>query len=91
MYFNYWVGFINETYLFLAVCAGLNLLYFRWATYGDAINSFLALFFGLIILVFPFFVAIFYSLPRNYARILGNDVDFLARFGNAIADLNFKR
>jgi hypothetical protein len=25
MYFDYWLGFLNETYLFLGVCVGLNL------------------------------------------------------------------
>ena len=25
MFFDYWLGFLNETYLFLAVCVGLNL------------------------------------------------------------------
>ena len=34
MFFNYWLGFLNETYLFLAVCVGLNLTYFRWDTHG---------------------------------------------------------
>jgi hypothetical protein len=82
---------MHETYLFLAVCAGLNLLYFNWGNYGDAINSFLAIFFGVLIVAYPFFVAIFYRVERNYERILKKDVNFLARFGAAIADLNFKR
>ena len=75
----------------MAVCAGLNFFYFKWATYGDAINSFIALFFGVAILAYPFFVAIFYSVKRNYDRILSNDTDFLTRFDNAITNLNFKR
>jgi hypothetical protein len=60
MFYNYWIGFINEAYLFLAVCAGLNLFNFIWSTYGDAINSFLALFCGSVLITFPFFVGIFY-------------------------------
>ena len=91
MFYNYWIGFINETYLFLAVCAGLNFYYFSWNTYGDAINSLIALFVGLIIVTFPFFVAVFYNMKRSYERIIQNDVEFLARFGSAIGDLNFKR
>jgi hypothetical protein len=91
MFYNYWVGFINETYLFLAVCAGLNFYYFKWTTYGDVVNSFIALLVGSVIVVFPCFVAIFYNLKKNYERILARDVEFIARFGNAIADLNFKR
>lgn len=34
MFFNYWLGFLNETYLFLAVCSGLNIYYFKWNSYG---------------------------------------------------------
>ena len=66
MFYNYWIGFINEAYLFLAVCAGLNLFNFRWSTYGDAINTFLALFCGSVIICFPVFVGVFYSIQSNY-------------------------
>ena len=91
MFYNYWIGFVNETYLFLAVCAGLNLYYFRWGTYGDALNSLIALISGLTVVAFPLFVAIFYSTPKNFDKILGRNKEFLARYGDAIADLNFKR
>ena len=91
MFFNYWIGFFNETFLFLAVCAGLNLYYFKWNEYGDAINSLIALIFGSIITVFPFFVAIFYTLSKNYKRIVERDEDFLARFDNVLTGLNIKR
>jgi hypothetical protein len=76
MFFNYWVGFFNETYLFLSVCAGINLFYFKWGTYGDAINSFLALLFAGILIAFPFFVGIFYNIKKNYSRIISRDVEF---------------
>jgi dolichyl-phosphate-mannose--protein O-mannosyl transferase len=91
MFYNYWIGFISETYLFLAVCAGLNILNLQWSSYGEAINSLLALFFGMIVVVFPFFTALFYSSKRNYERIIGRDVEFLSRFDGAIGGLNFKR
>lgn len=93
MFYNYWIGFINESYLFLTVCAGLNLFNFRWNTYGDAINSFIALFSGSIVIVFPVFVGVFYTLKSNYEKIIGRNrnEEFLARFGSAISGLNFKR
>ncbi len=91
MFFNYWLGFFNETYLFLSVCAGLNLFYFRWGSFGEAINTVFALFFGTFLAVFPFFVAIFYNVPTNYEKIRRKDVNFLARFGETIVGLNFKR
>jgi hypothetical protein len=73
------------------VCAGLNLFNFKWGTYGDAINSFLALFCGSVLILFPFFVGIFYRTKSNYEKIIKRDEEFLARFGNAIEGLNFKR
>ena len=79
MFFNYWVGFINETYLFLAVCAGLNVHYLRFGHYGDAINSSIALIFGSLIILFPIFVGIFYNISRNYTKIVTREEDFLAR------------
>ncbi len=64
--YGFWISFLDETYLFLLVCASLNLRnYFEWHTVGDAINSLLALLFGLILVVFPVFVAIFYRTEKN--------------------------
>ena len=91
MFYNYWIGFVNEAYLFLAVCAGLNLFYFKWSAYGDAINSLLALFCGSVLIIFPFFVGIFYRQQSNFDEILNRNEEFLSRFGNAIVGLNFKR
>jgi hypothetical protein len=39
----------------------------------------------------PIFVAVWYIIPENYKLILKNDADFLAKYGNAIEGLNFKR
>ena len=61
MRFNYWIALIDETYLFLAVCCGLNLVYsFRWATAGDAINSLVAICFSAALVVFTVFFATWY-------------------------------
>ncbi len=84
MFFDYWLGLLNETYLYLAVCVGLNLRYQSWATYGEGINTFLAILFGAVIVALPFFVAIFYSIPNNYSKILSRDENFLARYGGII-------
>lgn len=92
MKFNYWIALINETYMFLAVCCGLNLFFYcRWSTFGDAINSIMAIFFSFFIILMPIFVAVWYIIPENYKLILKNDADFLAKYGNAIEGLNFKR
>lgn len=73
MFYNYWIGFINEAYLFLCVCAGLNLYYFKWDTYGNALNSLLALTCGLTLVTFPFFVAFYYTRQVNYDLILSRN------------------
>jgi hypothetical protein len=91
MFFDYWISFYNETYLFLAVCAGLNICNLKWHSYGDITNSLIALLVSTILVFLPFFVGIFYNLRKNYARILKLDTDFLARFGSIISGLNFKR
>ena len=90
--YRFWISFLDETYLFLLVCVGLNIRdYFEWRKGGDAINSLLALLFGTILVIFPIFVAIFYSFKKNYILIRKGDSDFLARFGSIIDGLNFKR
>jgi hypothetical protein len=91
MYFDYWVSFFNDTYLFLAVCVLINLNYFKWPSYGDAVNCLLALSFGSVIVLFPFFVLIFYNLGKNYNKILKLDKEFKERFGSILEGLNFKR
>ena len=92
MRFNYWIALINETYMFLAVCCGLNLFFYcSWKTFGDSINSLMAIFFSACIILFPFFVAIWYYKLENYKKILKLNQDFLARYGNVIEGLNFKR
>ena len=92
MKFNYWIGLINETYMFLAVCCGLNIFFsFSWGTFGDGFNNIIAISFSAAIFMFPFFVAIWYNIPKNYKLIEKRNEDFLARYGSAISGLNFKR
>jgi hypothetical protein len=47
--------------------------------------------FGILLVSFPMFVAIFYSYKPNYKRIEKRETDFLARYGSIIHGLNFKR
>lgn len=91
MFFNYWIGFLNESFLFLAVCVGLNLLYFKWNKYGDVVNSLLSAVSGTLLLLFPMFVGIFYKYSKNYKLLIDRNEDFLARYDNAVNGLNFKR
>ena len=92
MFYDAWLTFFTETYLFLAVCSGLNMYYFfKWTTFGDAVNTLCAIFFGCMLLVFPFFVPIFFSLNLNYKRVFNNDSEFLKKFGSMLSELNFLR
>lgn len=87
MFYDAWIKFYNETFLFLAVCVGLNLKYnFVWTSYGDGLNSLLAVFFSLTLVAFLLFVPIFYSRKKNYMRIKYNDIDFVARFGTIFSE-----
>lgn len=70
MFYDFWIGFFDETYLFLMVCSGLNLrYYFKWTTAGTAFNSLISLTFGMILVVFPIFITIFYNFKKNYEMI----------------------
>lgn len=91
LFYNYWIGWVNEMYFFLAMCVGLNIMYLRWGSYGDVINSLLAVFFGFILSAFPFFMAIFYTIKKIYAQILPPNEEFIARYGSPLEGLNFKR
>ena len=90
--YGFWVSFFDETYLFLMVCSGLNLRYnFEWSKGGDAVITLISMFFGFLLVVFPFFVAVFYNLRQNYERIEKRDSNFAARFGSIVDGLNIKR
>ncbi len=91
MFYDYWLVFLSESYIFLSVCVCLNLRYLRWYNFGDAVNSLLTIVTGFFIVAFPIFVAIFYSLKRNLERILHRDENFMSRFGSILDGLNFKR
>ena len=92
MRFNYWIGLLDETYLFLAVCCGLNLLFFySWDSFGDSINTLVSIVLSSAIILFPFIVTFLYGHPANLKRILSRDANFMARYGSAVSGLNFKR
>ena len=75
--YGFLISFIDESYLFLLVCAGLNVgNYFEWSEGGSAFNSVLALFCALAVVIFPVYVALFYSHIKNYDQIKKRDPDF---------------
>jgi hypothetical protein len=88
MFFNYWIGFVKETYIFLGVCCTLNFYYFRFDTAGNTFNSLTALFWAAVLLLFPLFVSVLYSKKANYHLILAEDRNFTSSYGHAIEGLN---
>ena len=91
MFFDYWLLFIFENYIFLTICSLLNFYYFEWKNYGDAINSFFSVSTGFFVFVFPIFVVIFFSKRNNLDLIQKLDPVFLGRYGSILEGLNFKR
>jgi hypothetical protein len=89
MFFNYWIGLFSDTYLFLGMCAALNFRYFYFDSFGNGLNSTLAIIIAIILSAFPLFIALFY---RRFKRLSFKRVGrFLSRYGNGIVGLNFKR
>lgn len=88
---NYWLGFFNETFLFLAICTALNFDFYKWNSYGNAVNSLLTSIFAALLLVFIFFIGFFYNRSENYALITKRDKTFFNSYGSVIKGLNFKR
>ena len=95
MFYNSWIAFVKENYLFLAVCASLNVYYFRWDTPGNVVNSLITVLTGAVLLSYLVFVPCFYLRRKNLALIIGPDGQsdelFVAKFGSAIEELNFFR
>ena len=89
MFLNDWIGLLSDTYLFLAMCATLNFKHFYFNSFGNALNSTLAVFIELIILTWPFFFGIFY---KSFHKLdFKKRPKFIAKYGSAIDGLNFKR
>jgi hypothetical protein len=89
---GFWLSFLNEMFIFLLVCVGINLRnHFEWKEFGDAISSLLSLLIGSALVILPIFVAVFYSQRKILKRIWKSDEEFIQRFGGVIQGLNFRR
>jgi len=73
MFYDSWIAFFSETYLFLAVCAGLNINYLSWNDYGEIVNSIISIIISTILLCLPVFTFVFYSKTSNYDKIINRD------------------
>ena len=91
MFFNNWIQFLNETFIFLGMCVALNFYYFSWDSFGNGLNSFCSVIFGLLIVLFPFFIILYYNLPQSKINITKKDSNFLGRYGSVLEGLNFFR
>lgn len=91
MFWNNWLKFFYESYLFLGMCVALNTQYFLFNTFGNVFNSLIAVFFGIILVLLPIFVGVFYNLLKFAERIWTRDEEFFARYGSIVDSLNFIR
>ena len=91
LFYNGTFSYLNETYIVLLTCCCIGVLYLRWDSPGNLLNSLLALLFGTLLLVYPVAVSVLYSRPASYKKILSRDSDFASRFGLLVKSLNFKR
>lgn len=91
MFWNSWIGFINETYLFLGVCSAINFFYFFWNTAGNVFNSGVSLLFAVVLVLFPFFVAFFYNSNESFTKIIHRNTIFWESYGSVLEQLNFWR
>jgi len=73
MFYNSWVAFFSETYLFLAVCAGLNIHHLSWNNYGEYVNSIISIIISTMLICIPFFTFLFYTKSSNYDKIINRD------------------
>jgi hypothetical protein len=63
--------------------------YFKTDTPGNKVNACFSMVLAVVMMVFPIFVGIFYSL--NFKKIVREDRKFLSKWGSLIEPLNFKR
>jgi hypothetical protein len=91
MFWNGWIRFLDENYLFLGVCCAINLHYLRFDSFGNMLNSLVTVIVTGLCLLFPIFVGLFYSRGSVMSQILDFSSDFHSKFGAIIEGLNFKR
>lgn len=88
---NYWLGFFNETYLFMSICTAINFGLFSFYNFANAVNSIFTFVFAFLLVCFTIFVGVFYSRNENIEKIIKRDPKFLIEYGSVAKDLNFKR
>lgn len=71
MFFNSWIAFVKDNYLFLAVCGALNVYYFRWDSPGNVVNTMITVFTGIVLPSYIVFLPCFYLRRNNLALISG--------------------
>jgi hypothetical protein len=71
MFFNSWITFVKDNYLFLAVCAALNVYYFRWDTPGNVANTVITVLTGAVLPSYLVFLHCFYLRKKNFNLIMG--------------------
>ena len=91
MFFDFWLKFLQEAYLFLGICVSLNFNYFYFNKIGNSFNSTLSTILAVVLILFPFGMLAFYSLSKNKEKIISRDKEFLSRYGSVLEGLNLNK
>lgn len=91
MFFDFWLKFMQENYLFLGVCVALNLNYLYFNSIGNQTNSILSLIIAVSLLLFPLLLYTFYNLPDNLTKIITRDKEFILRYCSVLEGINFEK
>ena len=80
--FRFYLRFFRELYIILVICAVLNMYYLKWGSFGESLNTLVALVLCCITGFYPFIV---YCLVQNSAL---RSKRFKKRFGTLVDQLN---
>jgi hypothetical protein len=86
---NGFILFLNSTYLFTCVSFFISTSYMKTDTTGNLINFGFSLVLAVIIVAYPIFIGVFYTV--NSEKIVRKDPKFLSKWGSLIEPLNYKQ
>ncbi len=91
IFFDFTLKFVNEAFLIIITGVALNTFYYKWNTFGNAINSFFCTLGAILLVGHLIMLAVLFSYPKFIVLIKTNEKTFEARFGSMFNDKNIKR
>ena len=80
--------------MILAICAALNLHYYRWNSWGNTSNLLMTFLTLIVVVAFPIIVGVLYSTKGNLALIRDREQtgkSFMEKYGSLVRSLNTHR